>query len=64
MFLETLCWTYFSKFYSSWDLDIHTDRRTDRARSTWLLILIKIYIYILYMVGNAFFCLLHTFQRI
>jgi len=41
---------------------IRTDGQTDTARSTRLVILIKIYI--LYGVGNASFCLLHTFRRI
>jgi len=50
-----------------WDLYVHTDRQTwlDRLGYwSWS----RMYIYILYIkyyiVGNASFCLLHTFQRI
>jgi len=42
---------------------IRTNGQEDMARSTWLVIMIK-NIYILYGVGNASFCQLHTLRRI
>jgi len=44
------------------DLSVYLDGQTDMARSTRLVILVKnIYTY---GVGNASFCLVHTFRRI